>query len=86
MPLDPVTWIEEAFVSVTVSVADCPAEMLLELAVMETVGAEAAALAANAENARKVRRGANDGNAFIMPALSCLLNWRESDSEQPRYV
>lgn len=31
---------EEAFVSVTVSVSDCPEEMLLELAVMETVGVE----------------------------------------------
>lgn len=53
--MDPVTWIEEAFVSVTVSVSDCPAEMLLEPAVMETVGVEAAALAENADKAREVK-------------------------------
>ena len=46
MPLLPVTWIDAALDSVTVRVSDCPAEMLLELAVMETTGVEAAALAA----------------------------------------
>jgi hypothetical protein len=44
--------------------------MLLELAVMETAGTEAAALAANAEIATKLRRRANDGRAFMEPALS----------------
>jgi len=34
VPLDPVTLIEAALVSVTVRVSVCPAEMLLELAVM----------------------------------------------------
>ena len=67
--MDPVTWIEAAPDSVTVRVSDCPAEMLLEPSVMETTGMEAAALAANAEIARKVRRGAKDGKAFMGPAL-----------------
>ena len=39
MPFEPVTWIDAALVSVTVSVSDCPDEILLELAVIETVGA-----------------------------------------------
>jgi hypothetical protein len=43
---------EPALVSVTVRVSDSPAVMLLELAVMETVGTEAAALVANSENAQ----------------------------------
>ena len=65
VPLLPVTWIDAALDSVTVRVSDCPAEMLLELAVMETVGVAAAALAAKAEIARKLRMGARNGNAFI---------------------
>ena len=40
VPFDPVTWTEAALVSVTVSVSDCPDEMLLELAVIEMVGLE----------------------------------------------
>lgn len=40
VPLDPVTRTEAALVSVTVKVSDCPDEMLLELAVIETVGLE----------------------------------------------
>lgn len=64
MPLDPVTWIEAALVSVTVRVSVCPDEMLLELAVIETVGTAAAALAAKAETATKVRKGARDGIVF----------------------
>jgi hypothetical protein len=68
--LDPVTWMDAALVSVTVSVSDWPAEMLLELALMETVGTEAAALLANAKTARKLRSGARDENAFMGPALS----------------
>lgn len=66
MPLLPVTEIDAALDSVTVRVSDCPAEMLLELAVMETVGMAAAALAAKVEIARKLRKGAKDGNAFIL--------------------
>lgn len=64
MPLDPVTWIDAAFVSVTVRVSVCPDEMLLELAVIETVGTAAAALAAKAEIATKVRKGFRDGSVF----------------------
>ena len=38
MPLEPVTFTEAVFESVTVSVTDCPEEMLVELAVIEMVG------------------------------------------------
>jgi hypothetical protein len=55
VPLDPVTWIDAALVSVTVRVSVCPDEMLLELALIETVGTEAAALAANTETTTKER-------------------------------
>ena len=64
VPFDPVTWMEAALVSVTVRVSVCPDEMVLELAVMETVGAEAAALVAKAEIATKVRKGTRDGGVF----------------------
>ena len=37
--MDPVTLIDPALDAVTVSVSDCPEEMVLELAVIETVGA-----------------------------------------------
>lgn len=40
MPFDPVTWTEADLDAVTVNVSDCPDEMLLELAVIETVGLE----------------------------------------------
>jgi hypothetical protein len=40
--LDPVTLIDEAFDSIIVSVTDCPDEMPLELAAMETTGVEPA--------------------------------------------
>jgi hypothetical protein len=43
--------------------------MLLELALMETVGMEAAALLANADIARKVTKVAKDGRVFMGPAL-----------------
>jgi len=83
--LDPVTWMEAALVSVTVSVSDWPAEMLLELALMETVGTEAAALLANAKTARKLRSGARDGNVFIGPALfSIYLEIAGNDPEKCR--
>jgi hypothetical protein len=55
VPLDPVTWIDAALVSVTVRVSVCPDEMLLELALIETMGTEAAALAANTETTTKER-------------------------------
>jgi hypothetical protein len=70
VPFDPVTWMEEALVSVTVKVSVCPDEMLLELALIETVGTAAAALAAKAETATKVRKGTRDGIVFTgKPAL-----------------
>lgn len=69
VPFDPVTWIEAAPVSVTVRVSVCPAEMLLELAVMETVGTEAAALVAKAEIATKVRKGTKEGRVFTGACL-----------------
>jgi hypothetical protein len=50
--LEPFTLIDPALVSVTVNVSDCPAEMLLELALIATVGTDAAALLANSENKR----------------------------------
>ena len=54
--MDPVTWIEAALVSVTVSVTVCPEVMLLELALIETVGTAAAALVAKTETATKGRK------------------------------
>ena len=71
--MDPVTRIEAALVSVTVRVAVCPEEMVLGLAVIETVGAEAAALAVNTETATKVRIGAREGIVFTGPALILLI-------------
>ena len=65
MPLDPVTLIDAALDSVTVRVSVCPDEMLLELAVIETVGVEAFALLANVEIARNTKRDAKDGKFFI---------------------
>jgi hypothetical protein len=64
VPLEPVTWIEAALVSVTVRVSVCPDEMLLELAVMETVGRADAALVAKAEIATKVRKLTRGGIVF----------------------
>ena len=61
IPLDPVTWIEAALVSVTFRVMLCPEEMLLELAVIETVGAAALALGAKVEIETKARRTAGKG-------------------------
>lgn len=40
VPLDPVTLTDALFVSVTVNVTDCPDEILVELAVIETVGSD----------------------------------------------
>ena len=79
VPLDPVTRIEAALVSVTVRVAVCPEEMVLGLAVIETVGAEAAALAVNTETATKVRIGAREEIVFTGPALIfAYTRWRGS--------
>ena len=58
MPFDPVTWIEPAFVSVTVRVTVCPELMLFELALIATVGTAADALVADTEIATKVKRDA----------------------------
>jgi hypothetical protein len=40
VPFDPVTWTDAVLVVVTVRVSDCPAEIVLELAVIEIVGRE----------------------------------------------
>ena len=58
---------EAALVSVTVRVSDSPEEMLLEPALMETVGTDTAALLASTEIARKVRTDARDGSVFMGP-------------------
>jgi hypothetical protein len=74
VPFDPVTWIEAALVSVTVRVTCCPAVMLLELALIETVGTAAAALAAKTEIATKVRNRIREGIVFTWACLggSCM--------------
>lgn len=72
MPFDPVTCTEPALDAATVKVSACPAEMLLELAVMETVGREAAALVADAEIAKNVVRDAKDGKNFMGNDLPCV--------------
>lgn len=41
VPFDPVTFTDAAFEAFMVSVSACPEEMLLELAVMATIGVEA---------------------------------------------
>jgi hypothetical protein len=38
VPFDPVTFTDADLLAVTVSVTDCPAEILVELAVIETTG------------------------------------------------
>lgn len=70
--MDPVTWIEAAFVSVTVSVTVCPELMLFELAWMATVGTPANAVAADTEIATKVKNDARKGKCFTGPALVAL--------------
>ena len=71
--MDPVTRMEPAFVSVTVRVTVCPEVMLLELAVIETVGTAAAALAANTESATKRKKTCWKGNCFHRgPALGLV--------------
>jgi hypothetical protein len=65
--LEPVTFTEAALVALTVRVSDCPAEMLLDEAVMETTGREADALLANADKATKVSKVGSDGRVFTGP-------------------
>lgn len=68
LPSDPVTWTEAALVSVTVKVSDCPADMLPDCAVMETVGVAAEAVRGNnAGTATKARRGHNEASIFTGP-------------------
>jgi hypothetical protein len=69
VPLDPVTWIDAALVSVTVRVSVCPDEMLLELAVIETVGTAAAALVAKTETTTKERKRMRDRIVFTGACL-----------------
>jgi hypothetical protein len=51
--------------------------MVLELALMETVGSEADALAANDAIATTVKTDAKDGRVFMMPALLCSFGMAE---------
>jgi hypothetical protein len=77
---------EEALVSVTVKVSVCPDEMLLEPALIETVGTAAAALAAKAETATRVRKGTRDGIVFTgEPALMfvCTVGTGSTPAEWP---
>jgi hypothetical protein len=69
VPFDPVTWIDAALVSVTVRVSVCPDEMLLELAVIETVGTAAAALVAKTETTTKERKRMRDRIVFTGACL-----------------
>ena len=61
VPFEPVTWIEAALVSVTVRVTCCPDVMLLELALIETVGSAAEALAVKVNTPTKVKNDAIKG-------------------------
>jgi hypothetical protein len=67
--LDPVTWIEAALVSVTVSVTVCPEVMLLELALIETVGTAAEAVVAKTATATKVRKCLREEIGFTAACL-----------------
>lgn len=74
VPFDPVTWIEAALLSVTVRVTVCPEVMLLELALIATVGTAAAALAVRIEIAAKGRRTARNGpKDFMSSHRTCIL-------------
>lgn len=72
MPFDPVTWTEAALATVTVNVAVCPEVMLLELALIEMVGAAAEALAAKNEIATKGRRRIKRIRGGIVFTWACL--------------
>jgi len=69
VPFDPVTWIDAAFVSVTVKVTVCPEVMLLELALIATVGTAAAAVAADTDSATKVIKRLKEGIGFTGACL-----------------
>ena len=72
VPFDPVTWIEAALVSVTVRVTVCPEVMLFELALIETVGTAAAAMAAKIEIATKGRKRIKRIRGGIVFTGACL--------------
>jgi hypothetical protein len=75
VPFEPLTWIDAALVSVTVSVSDCPAEIDVDCAVMETVGTDAAALTGrNAATENKARTEHTKNKRFTGAAL-CLSIW-----------
>lgn len=78
VPFDPVTLMEAAFVSVTVSVAVCPDAMLFELALIDTVGTAAEALAAKTDIATKGRKRVREGSIFTGACLngSCIARLR----------
>ena len=67
--MDPVTLMEAALVSVTVRVTVCPEVMLLELALIETVGTAAAALAAKNEIATKDTKRVRERICFTWACL-----------------
>lgn len=82
MPFDPVTVIEAALDSVMVRVSDCPDEMLLELAVMETVGPAPAetvmvvfaeAVAPDEPVAVAVYEVVEEGVTVIVPPVAAML-------------
>jgi len=83
----PFTWIEPAPDSVTVRVSDCPAEMLLELAVMGNGGTEAAALAANAEIANETEETCQRRKrpSWSLPYLDLSGIAPELSGEDPEY-
>jgi hypothetical protein len=64
LPSEPVTWQDAALPVLTVRVSDCPAEMVLYWAVMEIVGAEAAALGTKAVVPSSARRSAGKEKVF----------------------
>lgn len=81
MPFDPVTWIDAALVSVTVSVSDCPAEIDGDCAVMETVGTAAEAFRGRiAATENKARKEHNEVNLFTGAAL-CLSIYFQSKGD-----
>ena len=74
MPFAPVTLIEAAFVSVTVSVTVCPAVMEFELAFIETVGSAAEALAVKTEIATKGSKRVREESSFTWACLRGLVH------------
>ena len=65
VPFEPVTRIDAALVSVTVRVSDCPADMVADCAVIDTVGTDAAAFnGEKAVTASKASRGHTEAKIF----------------------